>query len=77
MFFTWKRPKRLAFDKDMPDRQVGLSVNSIQPTSGVFAHLYWVTSVAASLAFKLLHADLWRPHALCSERMCKHKRAEK
>ena len=77
VFFTWKRPKLLAFDKDMPDHQLWLSFDFTQSNTGVFARPYQVIFVAASIVFKRLHADLSRPHRLCSERICKHKLVEK
>ena len=47
MFFTWKRPKPLAFALDMPDHQLGLSIGFTQSNTGVFARPYRVISVAA------------------------------
>ena len=52
--------KRLAFDKDMPYHQLGLSIDSTKSTPGVFARPQQVIPVASSSVFKRLHADLPR-----------------
>ena len=49
LFSLENRQKRLAFDKDMPGHQLGLSIAFTESTLSMFARLHWVIVVAALL----------------------------